>query len=106
MKRPCLIFFCLLLLVSCRNGSSKDNSGSEKDPITEIKEMNDVPQELETKPILALTSNALQIVDSTTGSSNELSFGMPEGQMVEILTGVIGEAPNSIQINEECGGDL
>ncbi len=103
MKRPSLFFFSLLLLVSCRNSPYEEKSVSEKDSIVETIKTNDVSQELDAKSMLALTSNALQVVDSITGSSREIAFGIPEGQMIEILTGVLGEAPNSIQINQECG---
>ncbi len=104
LKRPSLFFFSLLLLVSCRNNSpSEEKSVSKKDSIPETIKTNDVSQELESKSMLALTSNALQVVDSTTGSTREITFGIPEGQMVEILTGILGDAPNSIQINQECG---
>ncbi len=103
MKKLCVFSFSLMLLVSCRNGPSEENTISEKDSISETEKVNDVSQEIEAKPILVLTSNALQLVDSATGSSKELSFGMPERQMVELLTGILGKAPNSIQINEECG---
>ncbi len=104
MKKLCLLLCLFIVLLSCRNGTSEENIVSEMENNLETEmENKDASPETVTKPILALTSNALQLVDSNTGSTREVPFGMAEGQMVEMLTNVLGESPNSIQVNEECG---
>jgi len=52
---------------------------------------------------LALTSNALQLVNQQSGSTNEINFGMPLEQMVEMLNKVLQNKVSSIQVNSECG---
>lgn len=53
--------------------------------------------------MLALTSNALQLVDSGSGSTREIAFGMRFDQLVEVVTKVLESAPTSIAVNTECG---
>jgi len=52
---------------------------------------------------LALTSNALQLVNSNTGSTTEITFGKPLEQMVETINKVLQSNVASIGINSECG---
>ncbi len=52
---------------------------------------------------LALTSNALQLVNSETGSTREIVFGKPLEQMVETINKVLQSKVASIGINSECG---
>jgi hypothetical protein len=53
--------------------------------------------------ILVLSTNALQIVDRQTGSSTELSFGMPQEQLINIVSRVLEMPVASVGNNSECG---
>ncbi len=104
MKNLCSFLCLFFLLTSCRNNPSEENTVTEMENNLETEmENKDASQETATKSILALTSNALQVVDSKTGSSREIAFGMPEEQLVEMLTNILGESPNYVGVNEECG---
>ena len=52
---------------------------------------------------LALTSNALQIINGNTGSTSEIGFGKPLDELVEITNKVLLDKVSSIGINSECG---
>lgn len=52
---------------------------------------------------LALTSDALQLVNSETGSTTQIVFGKPLEQMVETLNKVLDSKVASIGVNSECG---
>ena len=52
---------------------------------------------------LALTSNALQLVNTTTGSTIEIPFGKPIDQMIEITNTALQLKPSFVGINNECG---
>ena len=52
---------------------------------------------------LALTSNALQLVNGETGSTAEITFGQPLDQMVETLNKVLQSKVASLGINTDCG---
>ncbi len=52
---------------------------------------------------MVLTSDALQLVDQITGSSNELPFGTPENQMIEIINNTLQSKAISNVVNTECG---
>ncbi len=53
--------------------------------------------------LLALTSNALQLVSQPMGSTREIPFGMPQAELVGIVSKVLQAEPRSIGINAECG---
>lgn len=71
---------------------------------TDIK---NIPDSTKTSPggkyLLVLTSNAIQLVDRQTGSSKEITFGIPLTQMIEITGNVLEMEPSSVVINQECG---
>ena len=52
---------------------------------------------------LSLTSDALQLVNSLTGSTLEISFGKPLDETVETINKVLQIKVSSIGINTECG---
>ena len=54
-------------------------------------------------PLLALTSNALQLVSQPTGSTREIAFGMPQDELVGLVSKVLQAEPRSVGINSECG---
>lgn len=52
---------------------------------------------------LALTSNALQLVNTQTGSTKELPLGQPFELLVRTITSVLRQPPTSVGVNGECG---
>lgn len=52
---------------------------------------------------LALTANALQVVNTKTGSTSDIPLGRPFEQLVRTVTGVLGQAPARVSVNGECG---
>jgi hypothetical protein len=52
--------------------------------------------------VLALDSGGLRVVNSTTGSTRSLSFGMKEADALTIVTNLRGK-PKNRGINSECG---
>ncbi len=51
---------------------------------------------------LALSANAIQLVNKTTGSTKEMPFGMPFEQAT-VTVGKILNAKPTVNINSECG---
>jgi hypothetical protein len=51
---------------------------------------------------LALSPNALQMVNQTTGSTTEISFGTSFKQTVKSITSILNSSPK-VNINSECG---
>ena len=52
---------------------------------------------------ISLTSNALQLVNSQTGSTTEINFGKPIDEMVQTINKILESKVSSIAINSECG---
>lgn len=93
-----LILFSLIIL-SCKPNEKKIENSSQQSEIQQ-----DTLQKDEThKQSLVLTSDALQLVDQITGSSNELPFGTPENQLIEIINNTLESKAISIIVNAECG---
>ena len=116
MKLLFIIITFSTFLVSCQNSTQKNkttknpiviqNPSNEKSDTTKeniiVKE---ISIDTITKPSfsLSLTSNALQLVNSQTGSSTEINFGKPLDEMVETINKVLQSKVSSIGINSECG---
>lgn len=52
---------------------------------------------------LALTANALQVVNVETGSTRDILLGQPFEQLVRTVTDVLGQPPARVGVNGECG---
>ena len=116
MKLLFIIITFSTFLVSCQNSTQKNkttknsiviqNPSNEKSDTTKeniiVKE---ISIDTITKPSysLSLTSNALQLINSHTGSSTEINFGKPLDEMVETINKVLQSKVSSIGINSECG---
>lgn len=104
MKFKFLLLILTLIFVNCQNNSK----GSDTAIPVEIEDSLYMPAE-ETKtlsiekPTLTITSNALQLVDRTTGSTKELPTGMEMSKIVGIVNSVFGSKMPEPQINSECG---
>lgn len=61
-----------------------------------------VAQSPKSSAVLALDSKGLQVVNSSTGSTRTLAFGMKENEVVTILKNLRGKPRNS-GVNKECG---
>ena len=118
MKLLAAIIAFSAFLISCQNSKEKNqttkNSTVIQNPINEksdttkkniIKENISADTSSKTKSTyhLSLTSNALQLINSQTGSSTEINFGKPVDEMVETINKVLQSKVSTISINSECG---
>ena len=55
------------------------------------------------RPLLALTSNGLQVVSQPTGATTEIPFGRPLEPLVETVNMLLGIKAPSVGVNGECG---
>ena len=103
MKLTAFALLLSLILQSCQNNQETKVQISE-DTIVSVEEKKEVEKEtVLPKQSLALTLNALQLVDKSSGSTNEIAFGKPIDEMVEIVNNVLQSKTLGIQINNECG---
>ncbi len=79
-----------------------DNPAAGKESITN-RAVIDSPDNTKPAARLALTSNALQIVNSNTGSTSEIAFGKPLDELVELMNKILADKVASIGTNTECG---
>ena len=116
MKLLFIIITFSTFLVSCQNSTQKNKtskntiviqkpSNEKSDTTKENIIVKEISIDTITKPSysLSLTSNALQLVNSQTGSSTEINFGKPLDEMVETINKVLKSKVSSIGINSECG---
>ncbi len=105
-------FFLCIVLLSCQDNKVTSNSSIESTPVDSpigIDSLNVMPDtvtqrsSINSKQKLALTSNALQIVDGITGSTKEVPFGMAIDKLVPIVTNMLHSGPLSDGVNSECG---
>ncbi len=118
MKLTAGIICLSVFLCSCQNTPEKNqeitNAGIIEKP-TEVKPVAgnedsfrkeiaiDTTANIVSPYHLALTSNALQLVNSQTGSTREIPLGKPLGETVETINNVLQTKVSSIGINGECG---
>ena len=107
MKLLLQLFIISAIAVSACENSIKSNSNSDStfnndslvigktDTIKQIEIQ-------EVKSTIALSANAIQIVNQTSGSTKEIAFGMQLEQLVEIVENVLKSKP-TINMNSECG---
>lgn len=112
MRKLYFTFFYCIIILSCQENKVTSNTSVETaDTTTEItidttKVLHDTitqPPRIFNKQKLALTSNALQIVDGVTGSTKEVVFGMSIEKLVILITNILGSGPISEGVNTECG---
>ncbi|OAB29195.1 hypothetical protein SAMN05444395_10214 [Flavobacterium fryxellicola] len=112
MKFPPFLLLISVLLLNCEN---KDNQAPKRpvakktDTLHNIEESNqkktDSVNTIQTQQPhqLILTSNALQAINKTTGSTSEIPFGKPFDEMNKIVTTILQSKPMVVGINAECG---
>lgn len=93
-----LIFFSIIFL-GCQSSEKKIEIGAQQSEILQ----DILPKTEKSKQSLVLTSDALQLVDQITGSTNELPFGTSENQMTEIINNSLQSTSVSTGVNTECG---
>ena len=118
MKLLISIIALSTLIFSCQNSTEKNQTTQStvviQNPVD--KKSDSIKENITTKEIpvdtgsktkstyhLSLTSNALQLVNSQTGSTTEVNFGKPLDEMVETINKVLQSKVSSIALNRECG---
>lgn len=82
--------------------SNRENQLIKKDSINKTIAVDSVISKMATQH-LAITSNALQIVNGNTGSTSEITFGKSLDELVELTNKILQIKASSIGINSECG---
>lgn len=113
MKYYIIISLFTIFFVGCQKKQNiSDNSVMIQSPqdtlhdiqqIRDSSQMNDRGDGINQQQSLVLTSNALQVVDNESGSSREISFGMPLDPMIEMVDNILHSKVVSVQVNTECG---
>ena len=118
MKSLAIIITLSTLIFSCQNSTEKnkttqntavsenpsnENSDSTNEKIARNKISVDTGSKTKSSYHLSLSSNALQLINSQTGSSTEINFGKPLDEMVETINKVLQSKVSTIGINSECG---
>jgi len=118
MKLLAAIIYFSAFLISCQNPTEKNqatknttviqipsnqNFDTTKKNITKEEISADTSSKTKSTYHVSLTSNALQLINSQTGSSTEINFGKPLDEMVETINKVLQSKVSSIAINSECG---
>jgi hypothetical protein len=104
------LLLTVLLFTNCRNNKSGSTDKIVSNQVTtsvkskiETKDTTMTAAVLGNKQKLALTSNALQLVDAITGSTKEIGYGMPYKQIVAIVRNILEREPAKVDVNSECG---
>lgn len=107
MKQLVLVPLLIALLTGCQHSPDTTHNAPKADVVpgkVQLTPSVATPDSVAASPpLLALTSNALQLVSQPTGSTREIPFGMPQGKLVALVSKVLQAEPKSIGINTECG---
>jgi hypothetical protein len=98
------IFFISIGLYACQNTNQKQTQTTiEKDSATSLKiDSTQSTQQKESQFSLALSQNALQIINQNNGSTQEIGFKMPLKQTIATVEKVLKSKP-TLNTNSECG---
>ena len=103
---PQLFIISAITISACQNNTKNTtNSDSTLNNESSVVAKSDTIKQIErqeVKSTIALSANAIQIVNQTSGSTKEIAFGMPLEQLVEIVENVLKSKP-TINMNSECG---
>lgn len=113
MKTYLNIFILIFILSGCQN------SQNDTKIAVDVKSSQDTVRNVETnkglspgqsaegnssnQKVVALTSNALQLVDPSSGSTTEIPFGTPFDKLVAVLNTVLQSNVTGTDVNNECG---
>jgi len=105
----CILIFPLVLM-GCQNNSKVSEEKTTQISEEKIQTINTSKQTEEAvnsstseKPLLAITSNALQVVSRPSGSTTELPIGMEMGELSRIVAKILNAPIPEPQVNLECG---
>ncbi|HCE54540.1 MAG TPA: hypothetical protein DER05_05830 [Lutibacter sp.] len=103
MKSFQILIFLSLIFISCQS-QEKRNQPQNNNPTQSAVMLKDTLNKAENnKQSLVLTFDALQLVDQISGSSNELPFGTPQNQLIEIINNTFQSDAVSIDVIPDCG---
>jgi hypothetical protein len=99
-----LVFFTCICFTACQNSNQKNTQKNVVEDNLEVLVIDSTeittPKEIQFS--LALSPNAIQIINQNNGSTTEISFKTPLKQTIETVERVLKAKP-SIGINSECG---
>ncbi len=61
------------------------------------------PANTESQYALAVTADALQMINKNTGSSSDIRFGKPMPELIDIVSKILSSKNPPVQLNSECG---
>lgn len=108
MKHEALILILAVFFLSCQNTSKQAETEvvNENDSLLtdttdtfKVKTESAVP----VHAVLALTSNALQVVNQPSGSTRDIPMGMEMDKVLEVVSKVLADEIPEPQVNTECG---
>ena len=103
---PQIFIISAITIIACQNNTQNTtNSDSTLNKDSLVIAKTDTIKQIEiqeVKSTIALSANAIQIVNQTSGSTKEIAFGMRLEQLVEIVENVLKSKP-TINMNSECG---
>ena len=107
---------CVFILGACQTTTQKNINTAKTDsvsviatetPVVKESSVNNAVVDSNSQPkpaaLLVLTSNALQIVNSNTGSTSAIEFGKPFDELVQLMNKILEDSVASTGINKECG---
>lgn len=105
------LFYFLLMVITVAAACNGAETSSAMDSTAALEAAPTItPKDTATTPVvqgnqqkLALTTEAIQLVDSQTGSTKEIAFGISFDQLVPIVTRVLNSEPANVGVNAECG---
>lgn len=99
-----LIFFICICFTACQNSNQKttQTNSLEDSLVVSVTDSIEITESKEIQFSLALSANAIQIINQNNGSTNEINFKTPFNQTIETVGKVLKEEP-FIGINSECG---
>lgn len=108
-SKICTLIFSLVLL-GCQNNSKVSEEKPTQTTEEKVQTKNPAKQTEKAlnpssseKPLLAITSNALQVVSRPSGRTTELPIGMEMGELSRIVAKVLNAQIPEPKVNSECG---
>ena len=102
-----LLPLLLLSVLAAACQSQPDSAGQVATPASSVTTLpgpdTAAPARSAARPAkLALTANALQLVNTETGATSDIALGRPFEQLVRTVTDVLAQAPTNVGVNGEC----
>lgn len=97
-----ILLFIAFGLQACQNSNQKQSNADKGIDTVLVKDAVKDTASKEVEYALALSANALQIINSNTGSTKEIGFGIAQDQTIATVEKVLKLKPK-LGINSECG---